>query len=205
MNNKFPQLPSNVPHRGTKLSREFFKQLFIKQGWSFTGEFPNVPKAVAIVSPHTSNYDGLYAFLAMLGLGIDVTVFGKDSLFKTPLKPILKWVGVIPVKRDTPQGLTKQIVDIIQHKEKIWVGLAPEGTRKKAEKIRSGFYHIAMGANLPVVMFGFDYQKKTIECLGMMKPTGNYESDLAKILSYYKGKIYPKNMERLALPFQHLL
>jgi 1-acyl-sn-glycerol-3-phosphate acyltransferase len=205
MNKNFPKLPPLAPQRGSRISRGFFKQLYLKQGWSFEGEFPNLPKAVAIVSPHTSNYDGLYAFLAMLGLGINVTVFGKDSLFKSPLKYLLKWVGVIPVKRDTPQGLTQQIVDVVNNSEKIWVGMAPEGTRKNAEKIRSGFYHIAMGANIPVVMFAFDYQHKTLRCLGMLKMTGNYESDITKILEYYRGNISAKYPERLARPFKTLL
>lgn len=65
----FPKLPDQVPHRGTEKSRAFFKNLYLAQGWRFEGEFPNIPKAVAIVSPHTSNFDGLYAFLAMLGIG----------------------------------------------------------------------------------------------------------------------------------------
>ena len=64
MNNKFPQLPDQAPHRGSKLSRQIFKHLYLSQGWRFEGEFPNLPKAVAIISPHTSNYDGLYAFLS---------------------------------------------------------------------------------------------------------------------------------------------
>ena len=194
-----------APERGSRFSRHFFKRLYLLQGWTFEGEFPNLPKAVAIVSPHTSNYDGLYAFLAMLGIGIEVTIFGKDSLFKSPLKYVLNWIGVIPVKRDTPQGLTQQIVNIVNKKEKIWVAMAPEGTRKSAEKIRSGFYHIALVANLPVVMFAFDYDHKVIRCLGMLNMTGNYESDLTKILEHYKGKISPKNLDRLATPFKELL
>lgn len=205
MNNRFPKLPSQVPQRGSTLSRAAFKQLYLRQGWSFEGEFPNFPKAVAIVSPHTSNYDGLYAFLAMLGIGIEVTIFGKDSLFKSPLKHLLKWIGVIPVKRDTPQGLTQQIVQAIHERDKIWVAMAPEGTRKSAKKIRSGFYHIALGANIPVVMFAFDYDHKVIRCLGSIEMTGDYESDLHKILEYYRGKISPKNISRLALPFKELL
>lgn len=205
MNKNFPKLPPLAPQRGSKISRGFFKQLYLNQGWSFEGEFPNLPKAVAIVSPHTSNYDGLYAFLAMLGLGINVTVFGKDTLFKSPLKFLLKWMGVIPVKRDTPQGLTQQIVDIVNHSEKIWVAMAPEGTRKSAEKIRSGFYHIAIGANIPVVMFAFDYDHKTIRCLGMLEMTGDYDADLQKILEQYRGNISAKNPERIARPFKTLL
>lgn len=205
MNKKFPILPDQVPQRGTAFSRKFFKHLYVAQGWKFDGEFPNLPKAVAIISPHTSNYDGLYGFLAMLGLGIQVTAFGKDSLFKTPLKGLLKWMGVIPVQRDSPHGLTHQIVQAIQQTDRIWVALAPEGTRKSAENIRTGFYHIAMGANIPIVMFALDYKHKAIHCLGVIHPTGNYEADLAKILDCYKGNFFPKNMQRLAKPLKNIL
>lgn len=198
-------MPEQAPQRGSKLSREFFKRVYLAQGWRFEGEFPNLPKAVAIISPHTSNYDGLYAFLAMLGLGIKVTVFGKDTLFKTPLKGLFKWIGVIPVHRDTPHGLTQQIVHAIQQQEKIWVAMAPEGTRKNAEQIRSGFYHIALGAHIPIVMFAFDYDHKVIRCLGVIEPSGDYDADLQRILKTYDGQFSPKNMERLAKPLKQLL
>ncbi len=103
---RFPRLPPLVPSRGGKLSQALFKQLFLAQGWQLKGEFPNLPKAVAIISPHTSNIDAWLGFNALLGLGIQITIFGKDSLFRTPLKPILEWIGVVPVVRDTPQGHT---------------------------------------------------------------------------------------------------
>lgn len=205
MNNKFPNLPDQAPHRGSKWSRFIFKYIYLALGWRFVGEFPNLPKAVAIISPHTSNFDGLYSFLAMLGLGIRVTIFGKDSLFKTPFNKILSWIGVIPVQRDSPHGLTQQIVNIINHEDKVWIAMAPEGTRKSAEHIRSGFYHIAIGANIPIVMFAFDYDHKTIRCLGVIKPSGQYEHDLNQILAHYRGNFSPKNFKRLAKPLKNLL
>ena len=203
MSNKFPQLPPLVPHRGSNvLSQNFFKNLFLTQGWEMHGEFPNLPKAVAIISPHTSNFDAWLGFQALLGLNIKITVFGKHTLFKTPLKPLLEWIGVIPVVRENPQGYTQQIADIIKNKEQIWIGMAPEGTRKKAEKIRSGFYHIAHAAQIPIVMFAFDYENKIIRILGTFETTGQYEQDLAEILSRYEGNFSPKNSKWLAKPLQ---
>ena len=114
-------------------------------------------------------------------------------------------MGAIPVARNSPHGLTQQIVDVINSKDKIWIAMAPEGTRKSAEKIRTGFYHIALGADIPIAMFAFDYENKIIQCLGVVHPTGNYEQDLATILQYYKGKFSPKNMDRLAKPLKALL
>lgn len=202
MTQHFPTLPEQVPARGSAFSKQLFKKLFLAQGWSFEGNFPNLPKAVAIISPHTSNIDAWHGFTALLGLGIQITIFGKHTLFETPLKPLLEWIGVIPVDRGNAQGLTKQISDIIQAKDKIWIGMAPEGTRKQAEKIKSGFYYIAYEAHIPIVMFSFDYEHKIIHCLGVFQPTGNYEQDLEQILQLYEGKFSPKNPDWLAKPLQ---
>ena len=79
MSAHFPTLPDQVPARGSSLSRNIFKKLFLAQGWSFEGEFPNLPKAVAIISPHTSNIDAWHGFTALLGLGIKITIFGKHT------------------------------------------------------------------------------------------------------------------------------
>ncbi len=205
MTQPIPTLPDLVPQRGTKNSRSFFKSLYKMHGWGFEGEFPNLPKAVAIVTPHTSNYDAWYGFMAMLGLGIKLTIFGKDSLFKSPMKHLFKWFGVIPVDRNSPHGLTQQIIDIINQQEQIWVAIAPEGTRKQAANFKSGFYRIAYGANIPIVLFSFDYDRKMIRCLDVIYPTGDYEEDLEKILSHYQGNFSPKNPNWLSTPLQNLL
>ncbi|MGO1063921.1 1-acyl-sn-glycerol-3-phosphate acyltransferase [Acinetobacter lwoffii] len=199
---RFPQLPPHVPARGSKLSRAFFRRLFLAQGWRLEGEFPDLPKAVGIISPHTSNIDAWLGFNAQLGLGIQIKIFGKDSLFRTPLKPVLEWIGVVPVVRDSPQGHTRQIVDIIEKSQQIWVGMAPEGSRKAPDKIRSGFYHIAKAAHLPIVMFSFDYDIKTIHILGVYHLTGDYEYDLEQIYQHYQGKFSAKNPDWVAKPLQ---
>lgn len=203
MSAHFPTLPDQVPARGSSLSRTMFKKVFLAQGWRFEGEFPNLPKAVAIISPHTSNIDAWHGFTALLGLGIKITIFGKHTLFNTPLKPLLQWIGVIPVNRSIQQGTTQQIIDFIDAQDQIWVGMAPEGTRKQAESFRSGFYRIAVGAHIPIVMFSFDYQHKTIHCLGVFQPTGNYQQDVEQILDHYVGKFSPKNPKWLARPLQN--
>ena len=201
----FPELPDQVPHRGTTLSRALFKTLFLAQGWSIEGEFPNLSKAVAIIAPHTSNIDAWYGFLAIGGLGIKITVLGKDSLFKPPFQPFLKWAGLIPVKRDRINGLTAQVVEFIQQQDQIRVGMAPEGTRKKAEKIKSGFYQIALKAQIPIVIFAFDFDHKIIHSLGVFDPTGHYEQDLDQMMQRFAGKFSPHTPDWLSLPLQNLV
>ncbi|SCC71894.1 1-acyl-sn-glycerol-3-phosphate acyltransferase [Acinetobacter albensis] len=205
MNKNFPILPKQVPSRGHCFSQMLFKHIFLTQGWRFEGQLPDLPKAVAIISPHTSNLDAWYGFTALLGVGLKMTIFGKHTLFKTPLKPLLEWIGVIPVQRNQKQGLTQQIIHFIDTQDQIWIGMAPEGTRKHAQNIKSGFYQIALGAHIPIVMFSFDYDDKTIHCLGVFHPTGQYEHDLDYILNRYIGKFSPKNPDWLAEPLQKRL
>ncbi|MBE9400033.1 MAG: 1-acyl-sn-glycerol-3-phosphate acyltransferase [Acinetobacter sp.] len=205
MNKNFPILPKQVPSRGHCFSQMLFKHIFLAQGWHFEGQLPDLPKAVAIISPHTSNLDAWYGFTALLGVGLKMTIFGKHTLFKTPLKPLLEWIGVIPVQRNQKQGLTQQIIHFIDTQDQIWIGMAPEGTRKHAQNIKSGFYQIALGAHIPIVMFSFDYDDKTIHCLGVFHPTGQYEHDLDYILNRYIGKFSPKNPDWLAEPLQKRL
>ncbi len=205
MNKNFPILPKQVPSRGHCFSQMLFKHIFLAQGWHFEGQLPDLPKAVAIISPHTSNLDAWYGFTALLGVGLKMTIFGKHTLFKTPLKPLLEWIGVIPVQRNQKQGLTQQIIHFIDTQDQIWIGMAPEGTRKHAQNIKSGFYQIALGAHIPIVMFSFDYDDKTIHCLGVFHPTGQYEHDLDYILNRYIGKFSPKNLDWLAEPLQKRL
>ena len=200
-----PTLPALVPHRGGQLTARLFRAVFKAQRWRMLGEFPNLPKAVAIVSPHTSNFDAWYGFNALLALDLQVTVFAKHTLFKTALKPVLQWMGAVPVVRDSPQGFTQQVIDHIQQQERIWIAMAPEGTRKNARKIRSGFYRIATAANIPIVMFSLDYAHKAIHILWVFQPTGHYEHDLEHILQCYSGQFSPKHPERLAAPLQKVL
>jgi 1-acyl-sn-glycerol-3-phosphate acyltransferase len=101
--------------------------------------------------------------------------------------------------------LTEQVVATIRQHDKIWIGMAPEGTRKKAEKMKSGFYHIAHAAGIPIVMFAFDYDHKIIYCLGAFTPTGHYQQDLEQIMQHYVGHFSPKNPDWLAKPLQKLV
>ena len=100
--------------------------------------------------------------------------------------------------------MTQQIVNIINARDKIWIAIAPEGTRKTAQTIKSGFYRIAHGTQIPIIMFAFDYDHKVIRGLGVLHSSDHYEHDLKQILNTYKGKFSPKIAERLAIPLQKI-
>ena len=203
--NSFPSLPPQAPSRGTLRSRQCLKYLFTKHGWSFDGQIPNIPQAVAILIPHTSNLDGWYGLLGLLGLGIKINILMKNTLFKTPLKPLLKAINAIPIQRNINSGFTEQAINQFKNNPCLWLGLAPEGTRAKTDHLRTGFYQIAIGAHVPIVMFSLNYKTKSLTCLGQFNPTGHYYQDLEKILAYYQGNFYPKRLENLSTSLKNML
>lgn len=194
----FPALPHHVPHRSATKAEAFFRRLYQAQGWQIHGEIPNIPKALLIAAPHTSNIDGWYGLLAMLGLGLKITIMAKHTLFKAPFDQFFRWAGMIPVNRQHPEGLIEHLNQEIQRNKNIWIALAPEGTRKHAGKWKSGFYRLAYAANIPLVMVAFDYQNKAIRILGTFQCSGDYEHDLPKILAYYQGNFSPKHEHLLS-------
>ncbi|XID74619.1 lysophospholipid acyltransferase family protein [Alkanindiges sp. WGS2144] len=197
----FPMLPPHVPQRGTSLSRSFWRKAFLSHGWQIKGEIPNIPKALLIGAPHTSNMDGWYAFMGIMGLGLDITIMAKDSLFKPPFQALLKWLNVMPVNRSSATGLVEQVKARFEQQSAVWIGIAPEGTRAGAKQWKSGFYHMALSAQVPIVMIGLDYAKKQIIFLGTFYPSGNYNSDLQKILAHYQG-LTPYHQNKLSHPLR---
>jgi 1-acyl-sn-glycerol-3-phosphate acyltransferase len=145
-------------------------------------------RGVMIAYPHTSNWDGLIAWLAVVGSGVKVQVWGKDTLFKFPvLSQLLRAMGAIPVSRTSARGLVGETVDQMLSQDVFWLGLAPEGTRKRLPGWRSGFYHVALSANVPLALAYVDWKTKRIGIEHVMMLTGDEAADLAKIAELYAG------------------
>lgn len=198
-----PTLPSNVPQRGTPHSQRLFALALRLSGWRVTGDIPNIPKAIVIGAPHTSNYDEWLVLMTAFGLGLNLKVFAKHTVYRPPFRHVLSWLGVIPVHRQQAQGLTQSTIDAFAGHEQLWVGLSPEGTRTQASEWKSGFYHIATSAQVPIVLVGLDYAAREVRFLSTLTPSGNYTQDLALIQSYYAG-ITPAHPKRLSQPLQRL-
>lgn len=155
-------------------------------GWRMVGEFPNIPKAVLIAAPHSSNWDGVWGISAKLALGIRLSILGKHSLFHIPLLgPLLRWQGVIPVNRSAPQGVVEQAVAAMRASDCIWYAMAPEGTRKQVAKWKPGFWRIAHGAGVPVIVASFDYPSRTITIGPAVALSDDMDTDIARIQSWY--------------------
>ncbi len=182
-------LPPEVPSRGNAFSRWVGRTGMRLAGWGFENEFTNVGKAVAIVAPHTSNWDFPVGVFAMLALGLKVSYLGKHTLFRGPLRGAMLWLGGIPVDRSRSHGVVGEVVARFKATDRMLLVLAPEGTRKKVPEWKSGFYHIAEAGGAGIMPIWFDYSKKLIGSGPSLTPSGDYESDLPKLKGYFRREM----------------
>ena len=182
-----PPLPACLPSRGNRLTRAFSRALLAAAGWRIEGEFPARPKLVAIVAPHTSNWDFVVGVLAVYAIGIRVRFLGKHTLFNPWIGWLMRWLGGTPVIRDTPQGAVAQAVSVIQNDPAVVLAIAPAGTRRRGAPWRSGFYHIARDAQVPILPVVFDGGRRAIRLLAPFKTSGDFEADLPRLQALYEG------------------
>jgi len=155
-------------------------------GWTFRGNIPNVAKAVIIVAPHTSNWDFVIGAAAMLALDLDLRFLGKHTLFEGPLAPIMRALGGIPVDRSQPgSGVVHRMVALFAAEERLILALAPEGTRGKVTRWRTGFHSIAAGAGVPIVPVALDYGRRTIFLGPPIDAGDDLEDDLASLRAFF--------------------
>ena len=196
------QFGSNVPRRDdpniAKLAAKYLKM----RGWQLVGEMPNVKQLVMLAVPHTSNEDGWNAVMGILTLGIDVKLMGKKELFRIPvIGPFLKWGGMISIDRQKKGSTLQATLEQFNQQDQLWLALAPEGTRSYTDKWKTGFYHIAVGAGVPILPIAMDYKTKQIRFMPLFYPTGDYDADLPKILEHYRG-VLGKHFEKMSQPLQ---
>ena len=167
----------------------FCKILFKLNGWKIVGK--NVPmdltKYVLIAAPHTSNWDFPYGIAARSYMGLKTNFIGKAPLFKPPLGWFMRRLGGFPVDRTKRNNFVDQVVQLFHENDPFSVTMSPEGTRKKVKAWKSGFYHIAHQAGVPIAMIGFDYPTREIRYLGLYHPTGDYEREIHEIRSHFEG------------------
>jgi len=182
-----PTLGEAVPRRGSWLSRQLAVGVLRAAGWRFEGGLPNVSKAVAIVAPHTSNWDFVIGLLGLFAVGVRVSWFGKHTLFRAPFKGLLRWLGGIPINRRSASGAVEQMVARFNASEALLVGLSPEGTRKPVPRWHTGFWHIAAGAGCPIVPIAFDWGPREIRFGAPLQPSGDLEADLVALHRFFSG------------------
>ena len=184
---KLPALGEAVPRRGSLLSRALGRSVLSLLRWRIEGVMPDIPKCVTIVAPHTSNWDFPVGLAAILALGIDVRWLGKNTIFRPPFRGLLQWLGGIPVDRQAPADVVERAVTAFRERDRLFLALAPEGTRKKVERWKSGFYRIAQGAGVPILLASLDYRTRVAELGPLFVPTGDYAADLEAMQSRFTG------------------
>lgn len=184
---RVPRLPPNAPRvRPNAFTRWLGRSILQLGGWRMIGAFPDLPKLVLIAAPHSSNWDGIYGFAAKMAMGLDIKVLGKRELFWWPLGPILRGLGVIAVNRTAADGVVEQVAAMIgEHHGSLWFGLAPEGTRKRVQHWKTGFWKVAKAADVPVVPAYFHYPDKVIGIGAPFKLSDDMAADIARIRAWY--------------------
>lgn len=199
-----PDLGDSVPKRHGKLFQVLGEKFLHLNNWQVVGEIPNIPQAVLLAVPHTSNVDGVWAIATLLALDLDIKLMGKKELFKLPvLSHFLKWAGVIPIDRDKKGSVLQGSIDKFKTGQPLFLGLAPEGTRGYTDTWKTGFYYLAVGAGVPIIPIAMDYQAREVRFMKPFYPTGDIDADLPKIYAYYQG-VVPKHPKNLSKPLQDL-
>lgn len=179
-----PQLPPSTPRTHGPLVAAFGRHMLELTGWrleNIEGGFPDVPKFVMIVAPHTSNWDVPVGLMAKFALRLGCRFIAKHSIFWWPLGAVLRALGGVPVNRSAASDFVEQTVRIFREREKLVLVITPEGTRSKVERWKSGFHRIARAAGVPVVLVSFDYKGKVIRLGPSFAATEDYARDLAAI------------------------
>ena len=157
-------------------------------GWKAVGKELDHPRFVLIGAPHTSNWDFPLMLLVVLKLRLKVFWMGKHTLFPFPLGWFMKWLGGIPIDRNKSHNVVTDTVRQYNENEDLVVLVPPEGTRKKVAKWKTGFYHIAQNAKVPILMGYVDAGKKEAGIADYYYPSGNLEQDMEEILAFYANK-----------------
>ena len=179
-----------VTFKGSRLARWILKML----GWRLDFEGFPTRQGVAIVYPHTSNWDFPIGMLAKWALGVPARFWAKDSLFRVPaFGPWLRYLGGVPIDRRSSRGVVGSMVDhIVRCKDEeryFWLGLSPEGTRKLTAGWRSGFYQVAHQADVPLALIRLDYGQKEVRVDSFIRLTGDVTADYARLMRQFDGVV----------------
>ena len=178
-------VPPQVPRRGSAACRFLGRCTLRMLGWDVEGMVPDLPKFVIAVAPHTSNWDFVIGIAVTFALDLRLAFIGKHTLFVGPFGPLMRWLGGIPVDRSAARGVVAESVAGFSGAGRRILVIAPEGTRRKVERFKSGFLHIAKGAGVPVVLATLDYGVKRVRLGPVVEPGPDVEADRARIEAYF--------------------
>lgn len=187
-------IPSEVPRKYSR-TQVFATWCLTKAGWKMTGQFPDHNKFIAIVAPHTSNWDFIICLAFKLALGIEIRFLGKHSIFVGPIGKLLTHWGGIPIDRSAPHGIVGEVVQHFKQHASLVVALAPEGTRHYKPQWKKGFLHMAKQANVPVVPLTLNFATKQLDVRPAIWVGDDIEQTLTQIKVHYQKEMakYPEH------------
>lgn len=173
----------------SRMKKFLYEFIFFKVfGWKISGKMsPEIKKSVIIVVPHTSWYDFFVGLFTRGILGLQMNFVAKKELFVFPFGYYFKWVGGAPLDRSKHENKVDAIASLFESKEEFRLAIAPEGTRKKVSEWKSGFYYIALKANVPIIPVAFDYEHKEVKLFEPFYPTTNKDADFDFLQNIFKG------------------
>lgn len=182
-------MSGEAPRRGWSALRAIGRVMLRLTGWRIVGEVPHEAKFVIVVAPHSSNWDFPVGVMAMFALDLHVHWFGKDTLFRWPVGPVLRRLGGRPVRRETSEGVVAEIAATVRASDQFILALAPEGTRKRVTAWRTGFYHIAEQAQIPIVPVWLDWRRREIGIGLPMRTSGDLAAEVATLQAFYRPEM----------------
>jgi 1-acyl-sn-glycerol-3-phosphate acyltransferase len=181
------------PGRGHPWLAAGARQLLACAGWKVRFDGLPEPRGVAIVYPHTSNWDFVIGLLAKWAINLPIRWIGKETLFRglagATIGRLMRLWGGRPVERHHPSGAVEQLAQMMRSEPWCWLGLSPEGTRRHTDYIRSGFYHLALKLDLPVALAYIDYRRREIGVTDFVRMSGDRARDLEMMRSFYADKV----------------
>lgn len=193
-----PDNPFGVTPFMYGLARLIFRLI----GWKIEGRVPNPPRCVLISAPHTSNWDGILLVIAAYMFKVRLSFYVKKELFVFPFGPVIRYFGGIPIDRSKRKNMVQQAIEDFERTPNLILAVPPEGTRHKTDYWKTGFYYIAHGAKVPLLLGTIDYGRKTCVLGPIFTPTGDIEADFQVFRDYYAGITprYPQNVGKIELP-----
>ena len=181
------QVPEHLRSNRSSLSQWLGKTILNSLGWKVSGSIPNEERILIVAAPHTSNWDFVIGMGALLGLNAKIKWIGKHTLFKPGIKWFFSWLGGIPVNRNNPASFIEDVTNMIKRDNGLMIGVAPEGTRKKITRWKTGFLRIAKLTQSKILFIAIDEPSKTIRIENsLFIPTEDRENDLTLVKNYFK-------------------
>ncbi len=182
---RVPELPAEIPRRGGALTAAIGKAMLATRGWRIEGNLPAVSKMVLIVAPHTSAWDLAIALATEMALRLEVSFLVKHTLFSWPLGVVLRAFGGIPVDRRARHDIVEQMTRCFDDNEAMILAISPEGTRRQVDQWKTGFYHIARNAGVPIVPTAIDFAQKTVRFGPPLVPAGDQDQEILELRAFF--------------------